>query len=287
MAMKAVSIQQPWVHAILTEGKDIENRKWTTKHRGWLALHASATPRPGADFPGRISVPDLKGLHYSAICGVARLTNVVTRSQSRWFDRYNDGTVNYGWALGRVARLKKPIRCKGALKLWDVPLRALREIRRQLPRIFCIKSPRQLRRAIAELSPASPFTNRFSKRWQKVSRKAGAQAEQKKVWYHNQQEHWLGWLKEYDGPGCYDRKTLKRSAEFVYNHIVNPQMLIYLAEASRVNRALLLQAEKAALAEAKNGASMSAVSGAIRRVMPWHIVEEDLVVKIMAKGWHQ
>jgi hypothetical protein len=26
-------------------------------------------------------------------------------------------------------------------------------------------------------------------------------------WYRTQQEHWLGWLGEYDGPGAYDRKT--------------------------------------------------------------------------------
>ena len=25
------------------------------------------------------------------------------------------------------------------------------------------------------------------------------------VWYPNQKEHWLGWLREYDGPGAYDR----------------------------------------------------------------------------------
>jgi len=79
--MKALSIKQPWVHAILREGKDIENRTWTTKHRGWIALHASATPRRATDddFPGRIRCPDLKSLDYSAICGVARLTDIIIK----------------------------------------------------------------------------------------------------------------------------------------------------------------------------------------------------------------
>jgi hypothetical protein len=31
--MKAMSIKQPWVHAILHEGKDIENRSWQ-RHLG-------------------------------------------------------------------------------------------------------------------------------------------------------------------------------------------------------------------------------------------------------------
>ena len=36
--MKALSIKQPWVHAILREGKDVENRSWQRSFRGWLAL---------------------------------------------------------------------------------------------------------------------------------------------------------------------------------------------------------------------------------------------------------
>jgi hypothetical protein len=39
--MKAISIQQPWIHAIFREGKDIENRSWQRSFRGWVAIHAS------------------------------------------------------------------------------------------------------------------------------------------------------------------------------------------------------------------------------------------------------
>jgi hypothetical protein len=31
--MKALTIKQPWVHAILHEGKDIENRSWQRNFR--------------------------------------------------------------------------------------------------------------------------------------------------------------------------------------------------------------------------------------------------------------
>ena len=101
--MKALSIKQPWVHAILHEGKDIENRSWQRDFRGWLALHASGQPRRNAVFPPGIRVPDLKTLDYSAICGVARVKDIVTKSRSKWFD----GSTNFGWVLADVIALKK------------------------------------------------------------------------------------------------------------------------------------------------------------------------------------
>jgi hypothetical protein len=133
--MKALTIKQPWIHAILREGKDIENRSWRRNFRGWVALHASARPQHNAQFPSSRRIPDLNTLDYSAICGVARLVDIVTKSRSKWFWRPDDGSVNYGWVLGDVTALKKPIPCKGALGLWEVPPPIFREIQRQLPRL--------------------------------------------------------------------------------------------------------------------------------------------------------
>jgi hypothetical protein len=39
--MRALSIRQPWAHAILHAGKRIENRTWPTSFRGWFFIHAS------------------------------------------------------------------------------------------------------------------------------------------------------------------------------------------------------------------------------------------------------
>jgi hypothetical protein len=135
--MKALSIKQPWVHAILREGKDVENRTWRSNHRGWIALHASKSPRVGARLPRAHKTPDLKTLDYSAICGVARLVNVVTRHRSKWFQKPGRGFINYGWVFADVKRLRKPIKCKGMLGLWKVPASALRKMKAQLPaRVF-------------------------------------------------------------------------------------------------------------------------------------------------------
>jgi hypothetical protein len=92
--MKARTIKQSWVHAILHESKDIENRSWQRTFRGWLALHTSAKAQRDAAFPRGIRVPDLATLDYSAICGVARIVDIVTKSRSKWFLRRDDGSTN-------------------------------------------------------------------------------------------------------------------------------------------------------------------------------------------------
>jgi hypothetical protein len=137
--MKALSIKQPWVHAILREGKNIENRTWQRNFRGWVAIHASAVPRRGARFPRGLTVPDLKTLHYGAICGVARVVKIVTKSRSKWFNQPSRGYTYYGWVLADVTPLPRPITCKGALQLWNVPPNILRSIKRQLPKRIAAK----------------------------------------------------------------------------------------------------------------------------------------------------
>lgn len=132
--MKALSIKQPWVHAILHEGKDIENRSRQTKHRGWIALHASQSPQVGDRLPRGHKTPGLKTLDHGAICGVARLEKIVTKSRSKWFNQPSRGYINYGWVLTEVKRLRRPIKCKGMLGLWKVSPYTLKKMKEQLPK---------------------------------------------------------------------------------------------------------------------------------------------------------
>jgi hypothetical protein len=39
--MKALSVRQPWPHAIFHMGKDVENRSWPTRFRGRIAVHVA------------------------------------------------------------------------------------------------------------------------------------------------------------------------------------------------------------------------------------------------------
>jgi hypothetical protein len=82
--------------------------------------------------------------------------------------------------------------------------------------------------------------------------------------------HWLGWLKGYSGKGYYNRKNWHRSAEFVYNHINCPPMVLWLGETSGIQKRKVLEARRAALSTAP---SLPALSAAIRKVIPWEMIE--------------
>jgi deoxyribodipyrimidine photolyase-like uncharacterized protein len=97
--------------------------------------------------------------------------------------------------------------------------------------------------------------------------------ENARVWYRTQKEHWLGWLNEYEGPGAYGRKTgIRRDAKSVYNHVVCPELLMYLIRAIPLHPELVKAAEKAYL----TGSSKMEKSGAIRKVVAWKEIYKAL-----------
>jgi hypothetical protein len=97
-------------------------------------------------------------------------------------------------------------------------------------------TPRGLRRKLQLLKDRPPITTAF----EQALTKQGAWSSEK-VRYKSQKDHWLGWLSEYDGPGFYGRKTGSRTAEYAYNHIVCPPMVLWLSEASGVDKSLVPQ----------------------------------------------
>ncbi|BFU89264.1 MAG: hypothetical protein NTAFB01_04510 [Nitrospira sp.] len=100
------------------------------------------------------------------------------------------------------------------------------------------------------------------------------------AWYESQKEHWVGWLFHYNSPGAYGRKaTAGRDAKFVYNHIVCPDLLTYLADASGVSRGLVRQAKRIA----SSGGTEMARAGAIRRIVPWDMVQTALLANGYAR----
>lgn len=94
--------------------------------------------------------------------------------------------------------------------------------------------------------------------------------------YTTQKDHWLGWLDPKSGTGTYPRKsTPDRDARFVYNHIVEPQMLLWLISASGVDPKLV----KAATEAAEEQSRLASKSAAIRRHVPWSVVEAALLAR--------
>ena len=91
--------------------------------------------------------------------------------------------------------------------------------------------------------------------------------------YRTQKEHWVGWLDDYYGKGYYGRHaSTPRNARFAYNHVVEVAMLLWLAKASGVSASRLAKVRAAARA----APSLQAKSGAVRKIIPWEMIEEAL-----------
>jgi hypothetical protein len=130
-------------------------------------------------------------------------------------------------------------------------------------------TPKALRTKINKLQIAAPVTESYGRAL--TVREIWSDKE---VWYSSQKVHWMGWLAEYDGPGYYGRKSWNgRTAEFVYNHIGNPSMLLWLAEAAGIPKKDLLAAKRSALSGRRNRVSHCAL---IRKAIPWPVVEDRL-----------
>jgi hypothetical protein len=88
--VKALSIRQPWASLIVDEYKPVENRRWSTKHRGPVLIHAGKS----LDLEGykfvkgewpHIWMPVPKDLNRGGIIGRANLVDCVTEHESSWF----------------------------------------------------------------------------------------------------------------------------------------------------------------------------------------------------------
>jgi len=121
---RAISVRQPWAHAIAYAGKRIENRTWGTAYRGPLLIHASLSYEEDAwdeveEIAG-MAIPDT--LDCGGILAIADLVDVVTESDDPWF------VGPYGLVLANV-RATRFVECKGRLGLWRPDARLLASLR--------------------------------------------------------------------------------------------------------------------------------------------------------------
>ena len=112
--MYALTVRQPWAHAIIYFGKDVENRSWPTPYRGPLAIHAGKTYSTDGgrelEAMGFNLLVDMPG---GAIIGVVDLVDVDWNSRSRWAER-----GQYHWILANPRPLDPPIPMRGMQGLW-------------------------------------------------------------------------------------------------------------------------------------------------------------------------
>lgn len=111
--IKALSIKQPYPHHIFYDGKDVENRDWPTKGRGWFIIHAGVS-KSELD----MSIPKEAAMPRGGIVGMAKIVDCVTSMQSPWF------FGKYGFVL-RCAFPVQLIPCRGMLGFFTPPPDAL------------------------------------------------------------------------------------------------------------------------------------------------------------------
>lgn len=139
--MKALSVRQPWAWAVARGRKDVENRSWTTAHRGALLLHASmrvdldacASPLildagwraddPVAAIGAIIAVVDL-----ADVCTVSARTPGAVCECGTWAE-----PGAYHWRLTTPHILPRPILALGRLGLWEPPDTLLADLPTNVP----------------------------------------------------------------------------------------------------------------------------------------------------------
>ncbi len=112
----ALSVRQPWAHLIIHAGKDVENRTWPTRVRGWVWIHASkGLTRDEYEMTASyvtsnlgVVVPPFEDLQRGGIIGRVEITGCVTSSASKWFGGPHGFTLANPMACEFLP-------CKGAL----------------------------------------------------------------------------------------------------------------------------------------------------------------------------
>jgi hypothetical protein len=128
--MKALTICQPWAQLIMRGEKRVENREWSTSHRGPLFIHAGKS----RDWLLEDDEAEFEAAHdplvFGAILGIATLDDVLHIDRIRrgdydtahpWLRAHEHTGGPWCWILRNVHRLTEPRPWKGSLGLWDAP----------------------------------------------------------------------------------------------------------------------------------------------------------------------
>lgn len=123
--MKALSLSQPMAWAIFN-GKDIENRNWSTKFRGRVIIHAAKSFNWEhynwiLENVNRLALStDLPCFRSEfvagALIGEVDIIDCVKNHTSLWF------FGKYGLVLANAVLYDKPIPCKGMLNFFEPKL---------------------------------------------------------------------------------------------------------------------------------------------------------------------
>lgn len=129
--MKVLSLKEPFATLIKNEKKLVETRSWKTNYRGELYIHASVT-KIDKETRNRKELFDLlenESFNFGMIICKCRLVDCIYMTkeyveemkmnhyQEYLCGEYKEG--RYAWILEDVEPLKKPIKAKGQLGIWN------------------------------------------------------------------------------------------------------------------------------------------------------------------------
>lgn len=138
---KALTVKNPWAHAIIAGDKDVENRSRPTKHRGRLYIHAGLTwSQDGIDFmkPRGMLTGGL-GEMYGELGTVIGTVDVIGCHPAEECEQVDiDGFASYcsewsmpdhyHWVLANARPLACPFPETGRLGLWTLGGAALASV---------------------------------------------------------------------------------------------------------------------------------------------------------------
>ena len=110
--MRALTIRKPWFSLIIVGEKDVENRGWTTRYRGALAIHAGQRVDHDLEPWQRSIVERIDTSPRGVIIGIIDLVDIVRDSRSQWAE-----PGCYHWVLTSLRPIK-PVPMRGKLGLW-------------------------------------------------------------------------------------------------------------------------------------------------------------------------
>lgn len=128
--MKVLSLTEPYATLIKEKIKTIETRSWKTNYRGELYIHASSTKIPknwqeNKEFMNLIKDTPLNFGHIICKCELVDciyMTEEFIKDIQKKKSEYLSGDYQigrYAWILKNIEPLKKPIKAKGQLNIWN------------------------------------------------------------------------------------------------------------------------------------------------------------------------
>jgi hypothetical protein len=141
--MKALTICQPYAQLIVDRQKLVENRSWSTNHRGRIYIHAGKSVEwlcpEHHQHDRRCNYGyALEQMPFGAIVGTADLVDCVwhdaiwkagpygdrLRRTYPWIQTHPHTNGPWCWILERAVKLEQPIPWRGAQGLFDIELQA-------------------------------------------------------------------------------------------------------------------------------------------------------------------